>query len=460
MKRLSRSILVTFVVAALTCVGPAALAAWNKSGNGQGEAKATSMPSGNAPTGTVSNRTLTVTWTAVTMPGGIPVDGYKVFRYNAGGTAFPVTGSCTGTVAGLTCTETAMAPGDWRYTVAPVYRLWQGAEGPMSLSDTVLAPVLNLTGSTNITSFPGTLNGSVNNYIPGQTLTMRLDNPTTGQVLAATITPNTIPANGTASVQVTVPNTVADGPHTLYAAGSAGDQAGAAFTVNAPALTPTLLQLINGGGGTTGLIQQNDSIQITYSQPLLVSSVCAGAPDDNQPMTAPGYVRITNNDGTSGHDRVDDRHRTLCRSASTSGRSASARRTSSPRIEPVRCHHHLHPRHPARHRRPRSEDLRWSRTGPGERIGYGDLHTGPGDDGHQRPPHQRDRVEHRDPVLEERFVQQDSASRALDRRRIVGVSFTEPGLILLANLRPGGVSEPELPADRLPVVLRLEASQQ
>jgi hypothetical protein len=311
MKRLSRSILVTFVVAALTCVGPAALAAWNKSGNGQGEAKATSMPSGNAPSASVSNRTVTVTWTAVTMPGGIPVDGYKVFRYNAGGTAVPVTGSCTGTVAGLTCTETAMAPGVWRYAVAPVYKLWQGAQGPMSLSDTVLAPGLNLTGSTNITSFPATLNGTVNNYIPGQTLTMRLDNPTTGQVLVATVTPNTIPANGTASVQVTVPNTVADGTHTLYAAGSAGDQAGRAFTVNAPVLTPTILNLINGGGGTTGLIQQNDSIGITYSQPLLVSSICAGAPDDNQPVSEAGYVRVNNNAGTSGHDQVTI-HTDLC----------------------------------------------------------------------------------------------------------------------------------------------------
>jgi hypothetical protein len=311
MKRLSRSILVTFVVAALTCVGPAALAAWNKSGNGQGEAKATSMPSGNAPSGSVSNRTVTVSWTAVTMPGGTPVDGYKVFRYNAGGTAFPVTGGCTGTVAGLTCTETAMAPGDWRYTVAPVYKLWQGAQGPMSLSDTVLAPVLNLTGSTNITAFPATLNGTVNNYIPGQTLTMRLDNPTTGQVLTATITPSTIPANGTASVQVTVPNSVTDGTHTLYATGSAGDQAGRAFTVNAPIMTPTILNLINGGGGSTGLIQQNDSIQITYSQPLLVSSVCAGAPDDNQPVSEAGYVRVNNNAGTGGHDQVTI-HTALC----------------------------------------------------------------------------------------------------------------------------------------------------
>jgi hypothetical protein len=246
------------------------------------------------------------------MPGGIPVDGYKVFRYDAGGTAFPVTSGCTGTIAGLTCTETAMAPGSWRYAVAPVFKLWQGAEGPRSSTVTISAPVLNLTGSTNITSFPAALNGSVNNYVPGQTLTMRLDDPATGLVLAATVTPNTIPANGTASVQVTVPNTVPDGNHTLYAVGTAGDQAGRAFTVNAPVLTPTLLQLINGGGSTgTGLIQPNDSIQITYSQPLLVSSICAGAPDDNQPVTAPGYVRVNNNAGTSGHDQVTI-HTDLC----------------------------------------------------------------------------------------------------------------------------------------------------
>ena len=303
MKRLSRSILVTFVVAALTCVGPAALAAWNKSGNGQGEAKATSMPSGNAPTGTVSNRTLTVTWTAVTMPGGIPVDGYKVFRYNAGGTAFPVTGSCTGTVAGLACTETAMAPGDWRYTVAPVYRLWQGAEGPMSLSDTVLAPVLNLTGSTNITSFPGTLNGSVNNYIPGQTLTMRLDNPTTGQVLTASVTPNSIPAGGTASFQVTVPNTVVNGSHTLFVISSAGDQTSGVFSVAVPLFTPTSLALINGST-QTGRMQEGDSVQVIYSQPIAVASLCGGATNDTQTLTMPGVVQLIDNAGTSGHDLV------------------------------------------------------------------------------------------------------------------------------------------------------------
>jgi hypothetical protein len=296
-----RSIVVLTAATALVGVGPAALAAWNKSSGGDGRSRAITMPAGNTPWTSVTNRNVTVSWTAATMPGGIPVDGYKVFRYNAGGTAFSVTGGCMGTVAGLTCTETAMAPGSWRYAVAPVYELWQGAEGPRSSAAVVSAPQLNLTGSTNITSFPATLNGSVNNYIPGQTLTMRLDDPTTGQVLSATVTPNSIPASGTASVQVTVPSTLADGGHSLYAAGSDGDQASAVFTVNAPALTPTALALINGGN-QTGRIQEGDSLRVTFSQPLSVGSVCNGLTGDNQTHTAPGSVSVMNDNGSSGHD--------------------------------------------------------------------------------------------------------------------------------------------------------------
>lgn len=296
-----RSIVVLTLVSAFVGVGPSALAAWNKSSGGDGRSRAITMPAGNTPWTSVANRNVTVSWTAVTMPGGVPVDGYKVFRYNAGGTAFPVTGSCTGVIAGLTCTETAMAPGSWRYAVAPVYELWQGAEGPRSSAAVVSAPQLNLTGSTNITSFPATLNGTVSNYIPGQTLTMRLDDPTSGQVLTATVTPNSIPVGGAASFQVTVPNTVVDGSHTLYAVGSGGDQASGTFTVAAPALPPTALALINGST-QTGRMQEGDSIQVTYSQPLAVASVCGGATDDTQPMTMPGIVQLVDDAGTSGHD--------------------------------------------------------------------------------------------------------------------------------------------------------------
>jgi len=300
-RRRSRSIVIAFVVAALTCVGPAALAAWNKSGNGNGRSAAITMPAGNAPTSAVSNRNVTVSWAAVTMPGGGAVDGYKVFRYNDAGTAFPASGSCAGVVAGVTCTEIAVTPGSWHYQVAPVYKLWQGAEGPASASATVSAPELNLTGSTNITSLPDTLNGTVSNYIPGQTLTMRLDDPTSGQVLTATVTPNSIPAGGTASFQVTVPNTVVNGSHTLFAVGTAGDQASGGFTVAAPLFTPTSLALINGST-QAGRMQETDSIQVTYSQPLAVASLCGGATDDTQPLTMPGVVQLLSDAGTSGHD--------------------------------------------------------------------------------------------------------------------------------------------------------------
>ena len=303
MKRRSSSIIVALVVAALTCVGPVALAGWNKSGDGNGRSGAISMPAGSTPTAAVSNRNVQVAWSASSMPGGIPVDGYKVFRYNTGGAAFPVTGGCTGVIAGLTCTETAMTPGSWRYAVAPVYKLWQGAEGTRSSAATVLGPALNLTGSTNITAFPATLNGTVSNYIPGQTLTMRLDDPSSGQVLTATVTPNSIPVGGTASFQVTVPNSVVDGSHSLYAVGSGGDQASGAFTVAVPALTPTALALIDGAT-QPGRMQQGDTIQVTYSQPLAVASVCGGATDDTQPLTMPGIVQLVDGGGMSGHDLV------------------------------------------------------------------------------------------------------------------------------------------------------------
>jgi len=296
-----RSIVVLTLVGAFIGVGPAALAAWNKSSGGDGRSGAITMPAGNTPWTSVANRNVTVSWTAVTMPGGVPVDGYKVFRYDAGGTAFPITGSCTGVIAGLTCTETAMPPGSWNYSVAPVYELWQGAEGPRSSAAVVAAPALNLTGSTDITSVPGTLDGTVSNYIPGQTLTMRLDDPTSGEVLTATVTPSSIPAGGGATVQVTVPNTIADGSHTLYAVGSTGDTASAAFTVNAPALTPTNLALINGGT-QTGRIEAGDSLQVTYSQPLSVASLCNGASGDGQTQTLTGTVTITNDNGIGGHD--------------------------------------------------------------------------------------------------------------------------------------------------------------
>src|SRR5919204_354950 len=64
-----RAILIAVAIAA-AAPAAAADAAWNHSGNGAHYAKAVSMPSGNTPTVSVSNRSVTVSWAASTMPGG------------------------------------------------------------------------------------------------------------------------------------------------------------------------------------------------------------------------------------------------------------------------------------------------------------------------------------------------------------------------------------------------------
>ncbi|MGH2751857.1 MAG: hypothetical protein ACRDK3_13445 [Actinomycetota bacterium] len=299
----SRFMVVAVLVAALTAVGPNALAVWNIASGGEARSKATAMPAGDTPWTSVTNRNVDVSWPAVTMPGGTAVDGYQVFRYDTGGTGYPVTGSCTGVVATLTCTETAMAPGSWHYAVAPVYELWQGAEGPRSSAAVVAAPALNLSGPTTITAVPGTLDGTVANYIPGQTLVMRLDDPVNGPTLSATVTPGSIPADGQATVQVTVPTTVVDGNHVLYAVGSAGDQASASFTVSAPAPTPTSLALTNGGS-TAGQIEPGDVIRVDYSGALSVSSICSTWTGDGSNQSAAGTVRLEDDAAASGSDLV------------------------------------------------------------------------------------------------------------------------------------------------------------
>jgi hypothetical protein len=293
-----RSIVVLALVTSLVAVGPVALAAWSKTSDGNGRSRAISMPSGTAPWTSVSNRSVTVSWSASTMPGGIPVDGYRVFRYNSGGTAVTVTGSCIGVVGGLTCTETAMASGDWRYAVAPVYQLWQGPQGPQSAPAAVAAPQLNLTGSTTLTSLPGSLNGNVANFITGQTVTLRLDDPTTGTVLSGNFSPNSIPASGSANVAtIAIPASVTNGTHTLYAIGSQGDVASASFVISVPNLQPSL---VISNVGEAGRPERGDRVEVTFSEPLSVSSLCSAWNNDtvDQQITGNGVVtvQIANNE--------------------------------------------------------------------------------------------------------------------------------------------------------------------
>jgi hypothetical protein len=215
---------------AMLALASAAAASWHSgSGAGSAYAKSRSLPAGSTPTATVSNRTVTVSWTAT--GGAVPVDGYVVRRFDAGGTEAAVGAGCSGIVNALSCTETGVAPGTWRYTVTPARANWRGPQSAQSPPVTVNPPSLTL-NTTNFTVLRATVSGQIQAFKEEQTVTFRLDNPSTGTILEGSIAPSPVPANGTASVSVTIPSGIANGPHTVYAVGSNGDQASANITVN------------------------------------------------------------------------------------------------------------------------------------------------------------------------------------------------------------------------------------
>src|ERR687885_951460 len=191
---------------ALAMAAPAtANATWSQSSSGAHYARAVSMPAGKAPTVSVSNRSVTVSWAASNLPDGTAIASYTVRRYDTSGNVQTIGSGCSGTISALTCTETAVPGGTWKYAVTPVRSNWTGAEGPQSASATVASPSLSFSSSTTVTTLPTTLNGTVAAFVGGQTLTYRLDNPTTGTVLAGTLSPSPIPTGGGASVTVTIP---------------------------------------------------------------------------------------------------------------------------------------------------------------------------------------------------------------------------------------------------------------
>ncbi len=230
---LAAAMLATLALAASSA--PAA-GAWEDHGSGSAYSGATSMPSGNAPTATVSGRNVSLSWSASS--GTVPVDGYVVRRYDAGGAQHSVGADCSGTVPGLSCTEHAVAPGNWRYTVAPARLDWHGAESSESSPITVGAPTLAL-DSSSASSLPTTLTGQITDFISGEAVSFRLDDPSTGTPLSGSITPSPVPGSGAASVSVTVPSGTANGSHTIYAVGDQGDTAGAPLTVAVPTTIST-----------------------------------------------------------------------------------------------------------------------------------------------------------------------------------------------------------------------------
>ncbi|MGZ6545010.1 MAG: hypothetical protein ACXVEI_06830, partial [Actinomycetota bacterium] len=286
------------IVASLVVATPGiAQAAWTAAGaTPKGYAKAVSMPTANAPTGSINGRDVAVSWIAARFPNNTPVAGYTVKRFDtATGTSQTVQASCTGTISLLTCTEFGVAPGSWQYAVTPKQGNWLGTQSLKSGSVTVGSPTLTL-ATTTLSALPATIAGlsSISNFLDGESVTYHLDSAG-GAVLAGSITPSPVPVGGSATVSVTVPAGTALGAHTVFAVGSLGSTASAAITV-VDSTPPTVSAAVisKTTGDTAGWVKQggtyfvyanaNDAAGTTGSH--VVSTVSANVANVTTGQTA------------------------------------------------------------------------------------------------------------------------------------------------------------------------------
>lgn len=144
--------------------GGAAWAYWTAASlpGGNGLSAAATVPQGATPTTSVTTQNVTVSWAARTLSSGGAVSGYIVKRYDTATLTLQTTLSgCTGTIAALTCTESNVPVGSWRYTTTPRFATnWAGAESALSPAQVVETTpptnVLSVTASTGNAVLVGT----------------------------------------------------------------------------------------------------------------------------------------------------------------------------------------------------------------------------------------------------------------------------------------------------------------
>lgn len=290
---------------ALLITGGPALAAWNAGSSGAtGYTQADSLPAGSAPTAvTRLGRDVDVTWPQVLFRGQ-PLGSYSTGRYTMERNGTAAAGTCTaplspGGVVLNTCRETGLAPGSYAYRVTPQLASWSGAA---SSPTNVVIPAPTLTFSPATLSAPGdSLIGTVDAFLDGAALTYRLENATSGAVLAGTLaTFPTAPATAQATSVPIGYGPATGSPHDVYLSGG-GEQTVGSFsydfsTVLCPsALTSTV-------GSAAGQAQAADTLVIAFSRAVNGGSICSGL---SAGSITPGSLRATIRDGGTGNDTLE-----------------------------------------------------------------------------------------------------------------------------------------------------------
>jgi hypothetical protein len=222
------------VVAAITLFSLAGSGVWaywsaGSGAGGNGVAAATTVGAGAMPTVVSAGTTVNVNWAPSTLANGSAVTSYLVKRYNATTlVAQTILSSCSGTITGTSCTESAVPAGSWRYSITPVVGTnWTGAESPLS-------PVV-YTDST----------------APANSLS--LSNVSGGAGMSGT----TIYYDGSVAGSLTITNAVTDtgsGPASSTTSALAGTTTGwthSASTVSSPTGGPYVSNTFSWAAGTT-----------------------------------------------------------------------------------------------------------------------------------------------------------------------------------------------------------------
>jgi hypothetical protein len=260
-RKLAAAVVMVLLVAALpTTAG----ATWASPGTGRGYASADVAPVGNQPTVSVTGRNVTVAWPPSRFADGTSVNDYRIARYDAVTNAVAAVGSgCSGSIAALTCIEDAVTPGSWSYRITPKHQSWVGTEGLPSATATVASPTVTFASAVTITALPSVKTGTIASFVTGEAVTWRLDNPSTGTVLAGSTAPSPVPASGTSSLSVTIPAGTSDGPHAVYAVGSSGSSVGSA-SINVDTLPPVVgaATIQKSEGGLPGVIRPSGTYRV------------------------------------------------------------------------------------------------------------------------------------------------------------------------------------------------------
>jgi hypothetical protein len=223
---------------------------------GNGAASATTVNTGATPTASWSGTTVNLSWSATTLANGTAVSGYIVKRYNATTLAAQtILSSCNGTITGLSCTESSLPTGSWRYSITPVFATnWVGTESALStVVYTDPTPPVNNLSLSNIVG-GAAISGSTAYYRGSVAGSFTITNALT-DVGSGPASSTTGALGGTTTGWTHTPSTVSAPTGGPYVSNTFSWTAG---TTSGPSETVTGRDLANNTAVTTGSLV-NDS---------------------------------------------------------------------------------------------------------------------------------------------------------------------------------------------------------